>query len=70
MDILTAMDAQEERRGQLYDVLKELCADNIAYFAKDDTMNGSKIHAAFQTLSLHIDIAKKRIGKYSIGRIP
>lgn len=44
-----------------YDVLYELCRNNIEFFSKDDSMNGSKIHAAFLTLSLHIEIAKRRV---------
>lgn len=45
----------------LYDVLYELCQNNIEFFSKDDSMNGSKIHAAFLTLSLHIEFAKKKV---------
>lgn len=45
----------------LYDVLYDLCQDNIEFFSHDDSMNGSKIHAAFLTLSLHIGFAKKKV---------
>lgn len=47
----------------LYDVLHELCQNNIEFFAKDDSMNGSKLHAAFLTLGLHIAFAKKKVGE-------
>lgn len=58
MESGSAVTGEEE--GE-YDVLYELCKDNIEFFAKDETMTGAKIHAAFLTLSLHIEIAKKRV---------
>lgn len=54
-------DKENEKGASLYDVLFELCRDNIEFFAKDDTMNGSKIHAALLTLSFSIGIAKQRV---------
>lgn len=66
---MKAKDSIVEGGGEdsllLYDVLYELCQSNIEFFAKDDSMTGSKIHAAFLTLSLHIGFAKKKVAEIS-----
>lgn len=46
-----------------YDLLHELCQSNVEFFARDDSMNGCKIHAAFLTLALHIQFAKKKVAE-------
>lgn len=60
----SSKDSIADMEGSLlYDVLYELCQNNIEFFSKDVSMNGSKIHAAFLTLSLHIEFAKKKVAE-------
>lgn len=59
----SSVPSDTEEGNLLYDVLYELCQNNIEYFAKDDTINGTKIHAAFQTLCLHIDYARSKVNE-------
>lgn len=48
----------DENHFAMYDVLKELCQNNIEYFEKDDTSKGQRIHGALIGIIDHLQRAR------------
>lgn len=47
----------------MYDVLKELCQNNIEYFAKDTTTKGQRIHQALIGIIHHLEKGRPLVKK-------
>lgn len=45
----------------VFEKLRDLCRNNLAFFAKDESSNGVRIHGSFQSLYDHIDMALQKV---------